>query len=68
VRDCVSEFIIERLVEKLNSTERINDRVNDWQNRCLTERRIKNSEGEGQRGRENGIQEINSGVGVSLTI
>jgi len=48
--------------------ERVNDRVNDWQNRCLTERHIKNSESEGQRGRENGIQEINFGVGVSLTI
>jgi hypothetical protein len=48
--------------------ERMNDRVNDWQNRCLTGRHIKNSESEGQRGRENGIQEMNFGVGVSLTI
>jgi hypothetical protein len=48
--------------------EKINDRVNDWQNRCLTERHTKNLESERQRGRENGIQEINFGVVVSLTI
>jgi len=48
--------------------ERVNGRVNNWQNRCLTERRIKNSESGGQRGRENGIEEINFGVCVSLTV
>jgi hypothetical protein len=39
--------------------ERLNDWVNDWHNRRLTERHIENSESEGQRGIENGIQEIN---------
>lgn len=39
--------------------ERLRDWVNDWQKRRLTELHIKNSESEGLRERDNGIQEIN---------